>query len=116
MSRFWRHFVTNGTTRGFLGIHIRSVRLPQSAAEHYGLDQRWGVTVLNVESDSPAEAACIEKDDVLLAIDGQPIVSVSELRRLLRKLPIGIPCSVEFLRGERKLERLIIPQGQVKRV
>jgi S1-C subfamily serine protease len=95
--------------RGYLGLHARSVPLPEALARRFGLAQRSGVEVQAVEPDGPAEQAGILEEDVIVSLGEQPTGSVDDLLKLLTQLPVGIPAAVVFLRGERRLERLVVP-------
>jgi S1-C subfamily serine protease len=104
MSRFWRHFRSNGNafsrrrhgTRSYLGVHMRT-------SAHYG------VRVVKVEPGSPAAEAGLQRGDVLLALDEQPTSCAADLRELLTRLPVGVATEVTFLRGERRMQRLVVP-------
>jgi S1-C subfamily serine protease len=95
--------------RGYLGLHARNVPIPQALAQHYNLAHKEGVGVVAVESGGPADQAGILEDDVIVSLGEDPTGCVDDLHRLLTQLPVGVPASVVFLRGERRLERLVVP-------
>jgi S1-C subfamily serine protease len=95
--------------RGYLGLHARSVPIRPAVARHWNLSQKNGVEVLAVEPEGPADQAGLLEEDILLSLGDQPTTSVDDLHRLLTQLPVGIPSAVVFLRGERRLERLVVP-------
>lgn len=95
--------------RGYLGIHVRNVPIPQAIVRRFQFGQKTGVEVMAVEKGSPAEGASIEVDDVIVALDDQPTSSADDLHKLLTRLPVGIPASVTLLRGERRLQRFVVP-------
>jgi len=65
-----------------LGLSVRD--LDREFAERSRLpDGLQGVIVSKVESLSPAYDAALERDDVLLEINRQPVHSVSDYRRLI---------------------------------
>jgi S1-C subfamily serine protease len=96
--------------RGYLGLHARNVPIPQSAARRYELTQKTGVEVLAVERDGPAEQAGILEDDVIVSLGEQPTTSVDDLHKLLTQLPVGIPATIAILRGDRKIERMVVTE------
>jgi S1-C subfamily serine protease len=96
--------------RGYLGLHARSVPIAPDIVARYDLRQTRGIEVLAVEPDSPAEHAGLETDDVLIAFGDHPVSNVDDLHKLLTTLPVGIPASIEFLRKDRRLHRLAIPE------
>ncbi len=96
-------------TRGYLGLHGRSVPLPRALARRFNLTQESGVEVVAVEEGGPADQAGIEEEDVLVALGDQPATSVDDLHKQLLQLPVGVPTTVTLLRGERRLERMVLP-------
>jgi S1-C subfamily serine protease len=96
-------------TRGYLGLHGRSVPLPRELARRFGLTQESGVEVVAVETDGPADQAGIREEDVIIALGDQPATSVDDLHQRLLQLPVGVPTTVTLLRQERRLERLVLP-------
>jgi S1-C subfamily serine protease len=95
--------------RGYLGLHARSVPLPAPAARRFELTQTHGVEVIAVEPGGPADQAGLLEEDVIVSLGEQPTGSVDDLHKLLMQLPVGVPASIILLRGERRLERLVIP-------
>src|SRR5579864_5518510 len=95
--------------RGSLGVHARSIPLSQEMVRRQGLSQNHGVEVLAVEENAPADEAGLQEGDVIVLFGDQQVTNVDDLHRLLTQLPVGLPASLEFLRGERKLQRMIIP-------
>jgi S1-C subfamily serine protease len=95
--------------RGYLGLHARGVPLPPALRQRFGLPQDHGVEVVAVEPDGPADQAGLLEEDVIVSLGEQPTASVDDLHRLLTQLPVGVPASIVLLRGERRLERLVVP-------
>jgi S1-C subfamily serine protease len=92
--------------RGYLGLHARTVPL----ARRSGLEQASAALVMAVENGGPADQAGIQEDDYIIALGEQPVTSVDDLHKLLTELPVEVPTSVIILRGDRRLERLVLPQ------
>lgn len=95
--------------RGYLGIHVRNVPIPRYLARQFGWNQSAGVEVLAVEEGSPADQAGIQVQDVLVALGDTPTTSADDLHKLLTQLPVGIPAAITLLRGDRRLERFVVP-------
>lgn len=95
--------------RGYLGIHARNVPITREQAVRHELVQRSAVEVLAVEPNSPAEHAGIEEEDRIVTLGERPVASVDDLHRLLTELPVAVPAEVLLLRGERLLQRLVLP-------
>ena len=95
--------------RGYLGLHAHPVPIPVAVARQFGLTQTRGVEVQMVEPDGPADQAGLQEGDVIIAFGDHPATSIDDLHKLLTQLPVGIPAGVVFLRGERRLERFVVP-------
>jgi S1-C subfamily serine protease len=95
--------------RGYLGLHGRTVPIPRHFARIFGLSQTTGALVMALEPGGPAEEASIQTEDVIIGLGDQPVRSVDDLHRLLTQLPVGVPASVVLLRGERRLQRFVVP-------
>jgi len=95
--------------RGYLGIHVRTVPVAPALARQYALEVTSGVEVLTVEEGGPASEAGLQEEDIIVALGDQPTPSVDELHKLLTELPISVPAPVVILRGERRLERMLLP-------
>jgi S1-C subfamily serine protease len=96
-------------TRGYLGIHGRPVPIPRHLANQYGFEQTAGVEVVSVEENGPADQAGLQEEDVIVRFGEQPTTNIDDLHKLLLQLPVGVPAPITLLRGERRLERLVMP-------
>jgi S1-C subfamily serine protease len=68
---------TGTVKRGRLGISVQQV--DPEKAEYLGLSGAKGAYVLSVEKETPAEKAGLQRDDVILAVDGKPVANQEEL-------------------------------------
>jgi S1-C subfamily serine protease len=82
-----------GVRRGYLGVSAQPVRLPEGAGQSVGL------LLVSVEAGGPAEQAGLLVGDVLLALDGRPLVRLEELLGILGELPGGTEVQVRLWRG-----------------
>jgi S1-C subfamily serine protease len=90
--------ITHGKVRrGFLGVGLQTVRLPEAQAATAG--QPEGLLVVNIESGGPAEAAGVLIGDILLSINGAQVNSVESLQESLTSDLIGAETPVNFFRG-----------------
>jgi S1-C subfamily serine protease len=95
--------------RGYLGIHGRHVTIPRDTVRRLELTHKTGVLVLAVEPGSPADQAGLVEQDIMLSLGEQPTSSIDDIHKLLTQLPVGMPASMVMLRGDRCLERMVIP-------
>jgi S1-C subfamily serine protease len=96
-------------TRGYLGIHGRPVPLPRHLARQYGLNQATAVEVVSVEENGPADQAGLQEEDLIVTFGEQPVTTIDDLHKLLLQLPVGVPTALTLLRGDRRLERMVLP-------
>ena len=82
------------TQRGFLGVQIRN--LDAEFAQSLGIDKPQGVYVAGVVDGSGADDAGIESGDIILAIDGKPINSPSELTGIIGQYRPGDKVTVDI--------------------
>lgn len=94
-----------GAEWGWLGIRIRdlSEREMEDLVIKYGLDEGYGVVVVEVLKETPAEAAGLRAGDLIVAIRGRPVVEVRGLQREVGGTPAGREVTLTVLReGERR--------------
>jgi S1-C subfamily serine protease len=68
--------------RGYLGVAVQRVRLPDDLAALLG-GQKTGALVVRVDPDSPAAKSGLVLGDTIVALDGQPVGGPDALRELL---------------------------------
>ncbi len=72
--------------RGFLGINLKSV--DAALADAFGMDRPRGVLIADVFPDTPADAAGLKSEDIILSIDGKPVNRPNHIQSLIaRKNP-----------------------------
>ena len=93
--------------RAYLGIGGGSRPLPPRLARERG--QSSGVEVVDVAPDSPAAAAGLRPEDLIVAVDGNPVADVGEVQRLMVGDRIGATVSLEVVREGRPIELRLVP-------
>jgi serine protease Do len=88
-------------TRGWLGVQIQKVT--PELAESIGLPKPGGALVSDVFEDSPAAKAKLQRRDVIVEFDGQPIDNFEDLPRRVAAATPGKDVEIVVLRdGKRK--------------
>jgi S1-C subfamily serine protease len=93
--------------RAYLGIAGGSRPLPPRVARRLGRDS--GVEVVQVADDSPAAAAGLRAEDLIVELDGEPVTDVADIQRLMVVEKIGAPVALRVLREGRELELSLVP-------
>ena len=75
------------------------------------MNSQMTLLALGVKCGRPSggDQAGVVEEDVLIALGDQPATNVDDLHKLLLQLPVGVPTTLTLLRGERKLERMVLP-------
>ena len=94
-------------SRGWLGVVIQEVN--KDLAESFGLDKPAGALVAQVLEGGPAAKGGLLVGDVILSIDGKPIVMSGDLPHLVGRLKPGSKAELDVVRdGSRKELKLTI--------
>jgi len=91
--------------RAYLGIKIGE--LTAQAARQLKLSARAGVWVLAVVPDSPAAAAGLESNDVIVEFAGSPVRSPGDLQDIVEQKPIGSRQEMVVIRGGERVRRQV---------
>lgn len=95
-------------SRGWLGVVIQEVN--KDLAESFGLDKPAGALVAQVLEDGPAAKGGLQVGDVILSMNGQPIVMSADLPHLVGSLKDGAKARLEIIR-EGKRQNLDVTIG-----
>jgi serine protease Do len=88
---------TGAITRGWVGISEQD--LDAAIVDAFGLPDNCGALINEVLSDSPAERAGLERGDVVVQIQGQPVTDALDLRRSIALAPVGVDIDIEVIRA-----------------
>jgi S1-C subfamily serine protease len=93
--------------RAYLGIGGGSRPLPPRLARERG--QSTGIEVVDVAPGSPAAAAGLRPEDLIVAVDGHPVADIGELQRLMVSDRIGTRVAFEVIREGRSAVLRLVP-------
>ena len=94
-------------SRGWLGVVIQEVN--KDLAESFGLEKPAGALVAQVLDGGPAAKGGLQVGDVILSMNGQPIIMSADLPHLVGALKAGGKASLEVVRdGKRKTLELTV--------
>jgi len=76
---------------------------------------RSGFEIMDLVDNGPAAAAGLKKGDVVLAIGGQDVasLSLSDARSMLKTVPVGRPLPISYRRDDRISEAIVTPRDLI---
>ncbi|MBP6977989.1 MAG: trypsin-like peptidase domain-containing protein [Lentimicrobiaceae bacterium] len=105
------HLIREGKVRkAYLGILIQEIELHPRTISFHKLVSTKGLLITGVDSPSPAAMANLQKGDILIELDGNPITTTSSLFRLLTSDRILKQVTVKVIRQGSIAEVNILPQ------
>jgi S1-C subfamily serine protease len=103
-------FLVHGRVRrGFLGLVGMQRPLPRRLARFHNVAKRLAVEVVFVDPTGPAGNAGIQKNDLVVAVNGTEVASMDDLHRFLAESDIGTPVTLTVLRGTERLDIAVRP-------
>ena len=97
-----QELVTNGyVVRPWLGVSL--ITMNEWIARRFDLSINQGVLIAQVIPGSPAEQAGLESGDVVASIDGEEVLAVEELTKILHSAEIDQIVTITFWRGETQM-------------
>jgi serine protease Do len=98
--------VTAGEQWGWLGVRIRDLteQEMEEIAKKVSVREGYGVLIAQVMKETPAESSGLREGDLVVAIDGRPIVETRALQRLVGSTPAGREIGLVVLRERERQE------------
>lgn len=101
---------TGHIRRGYLGLAMQPVYLPDSLLAQLSLTTEQGLMVVNIESQSPAEQAGIYLGDILTKIEDTTVENLRDLQAYLEPQNVGKAIAIQLIRGG-KLQNISLTIG-----
>ena len=102
--------------RAYIGVGMQPVQLPTALRQRLNLPNQYGVIVLSVEPDGPADKSGLLVGDVLVALGGTPVSDTDDVQAALGPERVGQPLDASVIRGGELAQLTIIvgerPQGR----
>ena len=86
----------------WLGVRIRdlSEQEMEDISRKHGIDEGFGVLIVEVMADTPAERAGMRCGDIVVALNDRPVVDTRLLQRLIAAAPAGEETRLTVLRPD----------------
>lgn len=89
---------TGNVTRGYIGVEVQD--LTKELAESFKLTSTKGALIAGVRPEGPADNAGIKPGDILIAVEGKPVTSSSDMLNLIAALSPGQTSTLMVLRNQ----------------
>jgi serine protease Do len=91
---------------GWLGVRIRDLSETEAEdlAVKLGVREGYGVMIAEIMPDTPAQTAGLRAGDLIVTIDGRPVVETRALQRLVGGTPAGRELTLVVVREGRRRE------------
>jgi S1-C subfamily serine protease len=96
--------------KGFLGVVVEPVELPEELARSAEVGQDGGLLVRSVEVGSPAKAAGVALGDIILRLGDAQATDEYELHRALSEDVVGKTVALRILRAEKVADLRVTPE------
>src|SRR4051812_39354320 len=95
--------------RAYVGVSAQTVPLPRRITTRFRIANGAGALIATIEPASPAALADLRLNDVIVAVDGEPVTGVDDLVRLLNGNRIGREVAFRLLRQGALVEAALVP-------
>ena len=93
--------------RPYIGVLLDESPLPDLLVKHLRLSPGQGIRIGNVHRGGPADEAGLERDDIIIGLQGQDVTDLQEFIENVRAFSVGTEVSLEIIHlGERKNAKL----------
>ncbi len=89
---------TGGVTRGWIGVEVQD--LTPELAESFKRPNTNGALIAGVLKGGPADRAGIKPGDILVAVDGKPVIDSSTMLNLIAALSPGKAAAITVMRNQ----------------
>jgi len=96
--------------KGFLGVVVEPVELPEELAKSAEIGQEDGLLVRSVDAGSPARAAGVALGDIILRLGDAQATDEYELHKALSGDIVGKTVTLRILRAERVADLKVTPR------
>ncbi|MBI2520053.1 MAG: DegQ family serine endoprotease [Bdellovibrio sp.] len=97
-------------TRGYLGVMVQE--LTDDLVKSFKLKNKQGILVSDVTASSPADKAGLKRGDVIISLDGKPVIDVGTFRNAVSQMKPGDSKEIVVIRNGRE-EKIKVKIGKL---
>jgi S1-C subfamily serine protease len=86
-------------TRGYLGLAVQPLRLPEPMRRNLGLGGTMGLVIINLEASGPADRAGLLLGDIITDLDGREVGDPSDILAFLSSERVGKQAELRLVRA-----------------
>lgn len=86
-------------SRGYLGLAVQPVRLPEAMRQELGLRGKVGLVIINLEAGGPANQAGLLLGDIITGIEGEDVGDPSDILSFLGPERVGKEAKLRIVRA-----------------
>jgi serine protease Do/serine protease DegQ len=86
--------------RGYIGAQMQD--LNPELADAFGVKERAGAVLVDIEPESPADAAGLKPGDIVVSVDNRPVTNASDLRNRLGLARVGDKLALDVVRNGKR--------------
>jgi S1-C subfamily serine protease len=86
-------------TRGYLGLAVQPVRLPEPMRRELGLAGTMGLVIINLEAGGPADQAGLLLGDIITGLEGNEVGDPSDILTFLGPERVGKEANLRIVRA-----------------
>src|SRR5438874_2639807 len=91
-----------------MGVGGMRVKIDPTLQNTLGLLQQFGMELLEIRRDGPAERAELKRMDIILTADNEAVTEPRDLQRIVRRHRAGEKLAVSFLRGGKQRKVTVV--------
>jgi S1-C subfamily serine protease len=96
--------------RSYIGVAGQNVPLHRRIVRFHHLEREYGILVVSIEKNSPAEKAGLREGDVIVNYGNSCVSGIDDLHRILTDSQVGVRSGLTIIRGTEKITLEIVPQ------
>ena len=91
-----------------MGVGGMRVKIDPTVQKNLNLAQQFGMELLEIRRDGPADRAELKRMDIILAAADEAVTEPRDLQRIVRRHRVGEKLAISFLRGGKQRKVTVV--------